>query len=152
MKWINSRLSNGDVRFRVTMDFSEVKISKVIELVVIASYEQLLKYQQGLNSESTVSYVLSEDIYCKGHYWLEISHVEANKGHAVEKLREYLGLVNIVSFGDNHNDVPMFNKSNQSFAVCNAKKSVQNSTSAVIGDNNEDAVIGYLKKHIKIVN
>ncbi|PWQ93541.1 HAD-IIB family hydrolase [Leucothrix arctica] len=146
VKWINSRLKNGDDRFRVTIDFSEIETSKVISLVMTGPYEQLREYEQQLSAEPTISHVLSEDVYCEGHYLLEISHMDANKGFAVEKLRDHLGLENIVSFGDNNNDLPMFKKSTRSLAVCNAKEPVQNAASGVIGHHNEDAVISYIKE------
>ncbi|MDB4837359.1 HAD-IIB family hydrolase [Marinomonas sp.] len=146
-KWINSRLKNGDSRFRVTKDFSEVDPAKVVELMVVATKDEVTKYEKRLSSDTAISYVLSEDIYCKGFYWLELNHTNANKGHAVEVLREYLGLKNIVSFGDNHNDVPMFEKSNRSLAVSNAKLAVQKAASNVIASNNEDAVIRFIKQN-----
>ena len=154
-KWINSRLINGDERFTVTTDFSEIDSNKVIELMVIADYEQLANYETDLATISDISYVLGEDVYCKGYYWLELSHVNANKGFAVEKLREYLSntnldLNNIICFGDNHNDIPMFKKSTQSFAVDNAKTAVKNAASGVIKSNNEDAVTNYLKENLLI--
>jgi Cof subfamily protein (haloacid dehalogenase superfamily) len=147
-KWVNSRLKNGDKRFRLTVDFSEVNPSSVIEVMVVGSEKLLKGYESYLKSHTSLSYVLSEDIYCKDHYWLEINHFEANKGHAVEKLKSYLGLKNIVSFGDNHNDVPMFKKSTYSLAVQNAHSKVQDFASEVIGHHNDEAVIEYIKQNI----
>jgi len=115
--WLNSRLATGDSRFRVSTDFSEINSDKVIELMVVASKEQLTKYEDSLSVENSISYIFSEDIYCKGYYWLELTHKNANKGYAVEILRDHLGLSHIVSFGDNNNDIPMFEKSALSLAV-----------------------------------
>lgn len=149
-KWINSRLANGDSRFRVTKDFSEINSAKVIELMVVAPKEQLSKYQESLSLESSISYIFSEDIYCKDYYWLELTHTNANKGYAVELLREFLELTHIVSFGDNDNDISMFEKSAISIAVGNSKASVKKFASHVIERNNEDAVIHYLKKNCNL--
>ncbi|MFM2485611.1 HAD family hydrolase [Celerinatantimonas yamalensis] len=148
--WINSRLANGDSRFRVTKDFSEIDNFKVIELMVVASRSQLDDYQVELSNEQRISNVFSEDIYCKDHYWLELTHANANKGNAVEALKEYLQLKNIVSFGDNHNDIPMFNSSNHSLAVGNSKKAVQKYAKGVIESNNDDAVVSYLRENVTI--
>lgn len=152
-QWINSRLKNGDKRFRVTHDFSEIDSYKVIELMVVGYYEQLVEYKTALEQDSSISFVLGEDVYCRGYYWLELSHTNANKGFAVEKLRKYLfkeGIVlkNIISFGDNHNDIPMFKQSTKSCAVNNAKASIKDIADSVIKSNNEDAVIGYLKENV----
>lgn len=152
-QWINSRLKNGDKRFRVTHDFSEIDSYKVIELMVVGYYEQLVEYKTALEQDSSISFVLGEDVYCRGYYWLELSHANANKGFAVEKLRKYLfkeGIVlkNIISFGDNHNDIPMFKQSTKSCAVNNAKASIKDIADSVIKSNNEDAVIGYLKENV----
>ena len=152
-RWINSRLKNGDKRFRVTNDFSEIDSHKVIELMTVGHYEQLVDYKTALELDSSLSFVLGEDIYCRGYYWLELSHANANKGFAVEKLRKYLlkeglALKNIISFGDNHNDIPMFKQSTKSCAVNNAKASVKDMADSIIKSNNEDAVIGYLKESV----
>lgn len=147
-KWINSRLANGDTRFRVTKDFADIDSHKVIELMVVASQTQLKKFQAELAHERSISNVFSEDIYCRDHYWLELTHSKANKGDAAEVLKNYLELTNIVSFGDNHNDLPMFSKSCQSLAVANSKVDVQNSAKKVIGSNNEDAVVEYLRENV----
>ncbi|MHA2936768.1 HAD family hydrolase [Vibrio sp. RC27] len=143
--WINSRLKNGDNRFRITEDFSEIDQTKVIELMVVAPQEMLIRYQDSLTNEPSVSSVLSEDIYCKGFYWLELSHRNANKGYAVKKLGEHLGINKVVTFGDNHNDIPMFEHSYRSLAMSNAQPSVREVASDVIGCNNDDAVIRYIE-------
>lgn len=149
-RWVNSRLKNGDKRFRLSVDFSEIDPTRVIEVMVAGSEKLLKGYESYLNPDASLSYVLSEDIYCKDHYWLEVNHFEANKGHAVERLKNYLGLKNVVSFGDNHNDVPMFKKSTYSLAVQNADPAVRNFASEVIGHHNDEAVIEYIKQNITI--
>ncbi len=147
-KWINSRLKNGDERFRVTVDFSEIEADKVIEIMAVGPQERLKAYEAMLDAEPTISWVLSEDIYCEGYYWLEVYHANANKGNAVRKLQDHLGLANVVSFGDNYNDLPMFRVSTRSFAVGNANEIVKQVASEVIGLNNDGAVVAYMKKYV----
>ena len=147
-RWVNSRLRDGDRRFRLSIDFSEVDPGRVMEILAVAPKRPLEIHEACLAERPSLSCSLQEDIYCRDHYWLEICHREANKGHAVEILKRHLGLKHVVSFGDNHNDIPMFQVSDHSLAVKNSGMSVQESAHEVIGNNNEDAVIEYIRKQM----
>ncbi|RXJ74649.1 hypothetical protein CS022_03605 [Veronia nyctiphanis] len=144
-KWLNSRLERGDTRFRATTGFSEITQSHVIEIMLADCHERLSAYQPMLDNDNMLSYVLSEDIYSPGHFWLEVSNAKANKGDAVAALKTHLNLSHIVTFGDNHNDIPMFQRSDWSFAVENGVESAHAAASHVIGKNTEDTVITQLR-------
>lgn len=51
-----------------------------------------------------------------------------------------LGAERLVVFGDNHNDLPMFEVADESYAVSNAVPAVLEAATGVIGSNDEDAV------------
>lgn len=91
--------------------------------------------------------VLSEDIYTPGEYWLEVSAASATKAVAINTLREELNADQLVCFGDNHNDLPMFAIADYAIAVGNAEPEIQQAAHEIIGDNTTNAVAEWLAHH-----
>lgn len=88
------------------------------------------------------------DIYNTEHWYLEISSANASKKNAVVRLKESGGFDRVVSFGDNLNDLPMFDVSDECYAVRNAKDEVKARATGVIAANTENGVIEFLKNRI----
>ncbi|WP_378186194.1 HAD family hydrolase [Aquimarina sp. W85] len=61
-----------------------------------------------------------------GKIWLDISHVQANKGNALQKLQTNLGITaaQTMVFGDYNNDLEMMEAATYSFAMKNAHPNV----------------------------
>lgn len=59
-------------------------------------------------------------------------------------MKEKLGCDRIVCFGDEINDIPMFEIADEKYAVANAAPELKALATAVIGDNDEDAVAKWL--------
>ena len=70
----------------------------------------------------------------------------ANKGHGIKTLANYLNVDKIISFGNDENDIPMFEISHMGIAVSNATSDALNKANKIIESNNEDAVAKYLCK------
>ena len=87
------------------------------------------------------------DIYNTDHWYLEVSSSEASKYKAAEYLKTHYGFTYLVSFGDNLNDLPLFQASQEAYAMANAKEEVKKAASDVIGSNTEDGVARWLKQH-----
>ncbi len=90
--------------------------------------------------------VFSKDIY-SGAQWLEILPVSASKAHAALWLKQHLGCDRIISFGDGKNDLPLFEISDECYAVENAAPELKEKATAVIASNNHDGVVKWLKEH-----
>lgn len=89
------------------------------------------------------------DIYNTDHWYLEVCSSAASKKNAVIKLRKLLGAEKVVSFGDNLNDIPMFEASDESYAVGNAKEEVKQAATGVIGTNADNGVVRFIAESIK---
>ena len=90
-----------------------------------------------------------EDIYEKGAYFLEIYSSEASKANAIKSLSHLRKDDKIICFGDNINDIPMFQVADEGYAVDNAVRELKNIATAVIDSNNEDAVAKFIEKRFK---
>jgi hydroxymethylpyrimidine pyrophosphatase-like HAD family hydrolase len=49
----------------------------------------------------------SQDVYPPGVWWLELTSLQATKAAALASVRRQIGADTLISFGDNHNDLPM---------------------------------------------
>lgn len=92
------------------------------------------------------SCVFSRDIY-SGAQWLEIMPKAATKAHAARQLAQLLGCDRIVSFGDAVNDIPLFEASDECYAVANAADVLKHRATGVIACNDEDGVAHWLSDH-----
>ncbi len=70
-------------------------------------------------------------------YYLDVTHRDANKGHAVRALAAHAGvaLADVAVLGDMANDLPMFDVAGYAVAMGNASPEVQARAAAVTGRN-----------------
>jgi Cof subfamily protein (haloacid dehalogenase superfamily) len=85
-----------------------------------------------------------------GLKWMDIHHNQANKGSAVEALRDKLAAKNVMCFGDSDNDLSMFAIANESFAPSNAKAEIKSAATGVIGHHKEDGVAEFLRERFNL--
>lgn len=91
-------------------------------------------------------YILAPEAYV-GCYFLTILHKDADKSHGIKSVSEHMGfdLSKLTVFGDNFNDVGMFEIAGTSVAVANAQDGVKKLAKIVLEHtNDEDAVAHYL--------
>ena len=119
------------------------------KLVYFGEKEQLEELQDKLQSifKDEIKYILAPEAYL-GCYFLTLLHKDADKAHGLQKVREItqIDYKNFTVFGDNLNDIGMFNLAKTSVAVANAQEQVKK-IATVVSDynNNEDAVAKYLQ-------
>lgn len=82
--------------------------------------------------------------------WMDIHHNQANKGSAVEVLRDELEAKHVICFGDSDNDLSMFAIANESFAPSNAKPEIISAATDVIGHHQEDGVAHFLRERFNL--
>ena len=92
-------------------------------------------------------YILAPEAYI-GCYFLTILHKNADKSHGIQSVSEYMGfdLKKLTVFGDNFNDVGMFELAGISVAMANAQEGVKQKATIVLPHtNDEDGVARYLE-------
>ncbi len=118
--------------------------------IVYMGEEQLLR-KLALHVETifgdTLKYILAPEAYV-GCYFLTILHKDADKSHGIKSVSEYVDfdLSKLTVFGDNFNDIGMFELAGSSVAVANAQEGVKKLADIILPHtNDEDAVAKYLK-------
>jgi hypothetical protein len=92
-------------------------------------------------------YIVAPEAYI-GCYFLTILHKDADKSHGIKSVSEYLGfdLENLSVFGDNFNDIGMFELAHTAIAMKNAQEGVKAKADVVLEfTNDEDGVARYLE-------
>jgi Cof subfamily protein (haloacid dehalogenase superfamily) len=86
--------------------------------------------------------------------WLDISHLESNKGYALHKLQQKLGITpeETLVFGDYNNDLEMIQLGKYSFAMENAHPKVKEAANFMTKSNNEQGVEHVLDMLIDSLN
>ena len=94
-----------------------------------------------------LKYILAPEAYV-GCYFLTLLHKDADKAHGIQSLIEYSGLEmeKLTVFGDNLNDLGMFQLSKISVAVANSHEKLKKHATIISQyTNDEDAVAKYLE-------
>ena len=96
---------------------------------------------------------IGENVYIVQTYrsYLEILSKSASKGKALAYVMESLSLRSdeVIAFGDEENDIPMFETAAYSAAPSSAKESVKARAGMVIGSNADDGVAEFLERFFR---
>ena len=120
----------------VITDYGDIKdeICKIVgvgaDFAAVAECETAMQQQFGNRLSATRSQ----------SYYLDVTHPDANKGMVVKKLSQLLAIpqAEIVTIGDNHNDISMFEQSGNSIAMGNASPEVQQLATFVTSSNDNE--------------
>jgi hydroxymethylpyrimidine pyrophosphatase-like HAD family hydrolase len=109
-----------------------------------APKERLDPLRAALDSVPGIAVAYYRDVYEPEIWYLEVSAASASKRGGVLRLKELTGAEQVVGFGDNLNDLPLFAACDVKIAVGNAAEEIKRIADLVIGCNTGDAVAEYL--------
>lgn len=86
-----------------------------------------------------------------GEHWVDLSHTQAHKGNALEKIQQAYGITpaQTLVFGDYNNDLEMLALSEHSVAMANAHPNVLDASKYKTASNDENGVEKVLEKLIR---
>jgi len=128
----------------IEVESVDLKNEKVLSMFSIGTKEELQEVTDYLSHKYNLEINLFYDIYSK-YYWLEINPLNASKGDAALYLKEEYGFKQLITFGDNLNDLSMFKISDESYAMASGNSVVKPEATAVIGTNDEHSVAKYIR-------
>jgi len=87
-----------------------------------------------------------------GPNWLDLNHIDANKGFALEKVMQRYGLSKseVLVFGDYHNDLEMLRLVDFSFAMGNARPTIKKVANYATATNDEYGVERVLEQLLNL--
>ena len=141
-----SRMVSSAKKFIETDNYSFDYEKDIVYFTTVDTYERTSVIYDQLQSIEGITAVLYKDIYSKDGWFLEISNANANKGNAVKRLKDIISADEIVAFGDNYNDIKMFENADYAYCVENAADDVKQASDEVIGQCKDDAVAHTLER------
>ncbi|MEZ5489375.1 MAG: HAD hydrolase family protein [Gammaproteobacteria bacterium] len=152
MRWYyQDRKSNADPRLRKSENISASLKEHVVCFTAIGEQHKLAELA-GRISEiygNQLELHLIENHYSPGWYWLTAHDYRATKDQAIQELRGAFGLgeKELIVFGDQINDLKMFEIAKEAVAVKNAVPDLKKRATRVIGHNDHDSVAKYIYEH-----
>jgi hypothetical protein len=127
--------------------FKEVSPQNILYICVLDGYEKIKSLREALSALPGLDLMMYQDNYNSAHWYLDIHNADASKGGAARFFREVYGYKHIVAFGDNINDLPLFEACDFKVAVAGAVPEVKAAADYVCGANTADGVVKWLEAH-----
>lgn len=153
VSWIVSRenegiqrylnLRKGDRRLRPVSSREELYQGDMFYFTCIGEKDALQPVYDILARDGRFRCTIQQELY-RPEYWCEIMPARATKAEAIRKLKEIRRCDRVISFGDAINDIPMFEISDECYAVENAVDELKKIADKVIESNEDDGVAKWL--------
>ena len=136
----------GDRRFRAVHDPDSLYQGDIFYYTCIGEKDELQPVYDLFSDDSRFRCTMQQELY-RPEYWCEIMPAMASKANAIQKLKKMWKCSRVISFGDAVNDIPMFQISDECYAVENAVDELKAVATGIIGSNEEDGVAKWLHKN-----
>ena len=143
-EFYDERVKKYYKNFSKVAHFSEVDDSDIIYFALLDNYERMASIYSELKKIDGLGSVMYKDIYDENLWYIECYSKAASKYNAVKFLRENYGYDKIIGFGDNLNDIPLFDACDECYAVQNAKEELKEMATDIIDSNENDGVVKWL--------
>ena len=134
--------------FTYTDSFKSLELERTVYFSVCEKKEVLDEAAAELKKIDGLNVIYHSDVYDTGLWYLDICSKEASKRTALQFLRNEYKFDSVTAFGDNYNDLPMFEEADTKVAVSNAVDAVKNAADIITESNLEDGVARCLLKSI----
>lgn len=148
-KYVHSRKENYNKEIIQVDNYSLSPDSDIIYFAILDKKEELQPIYDIISARSDVTCNFYSDNY-SGDYFLEIYSRNASKAKSAVELKRMVGADRIVAFGDNLNDIPMFEIADEAYAVENAYDEAKEHSTGIIGSNEDNAVAEFILNRTKI--
>jgi len=153
VNYVNYRKSNGNQRLKDSIDFDSIIEKDIICFNIIDEEDVVKKIHDELKTkyEDKLEIHMMRDTYTDKWYWLNVADKTGTKGHALMEFKEmYLNENDILYvFGDNNNDLGMFEVADVPVAVKNSVELLKKLSKIQIGFNYEDSVAKFIYSETK---
>ena len=140
-------MRKGDRRFRSVDNDDSLYEGKMFYFTCIGEKDELEPIHEIFSKDSRYRCTMQQELY-RPEYWCEIMPALATKSNAIKKLKKMWGCTKVISFGDAVNDIPMFEISDECYAVSNAVDELKSIATGIIESNDDDGVAKWLLKRV----
>ena len=147
--YYTQRSAYGLSRYIKDTSYTKFTESAAFNFSMLDTYENLHKLYEAFRSNNSYTALLFPAEYFEGFYWLEILPANSGKGQAVDFLAKKYNPDKIICFGDNLNDLCMFERADVKVAPSNAVDEVKKAADIVIGHCDSNSVANFILDHEK---
>ena len=122
--------------------------NNIINFVAFDTYEKIKSIAEEIKCIEGITVNYYEDVY-EDCYFLEAYSSKASKANGIKYLSKYIDYSKVICFGDNLNDIPMFELADEAYATANAVEEIKKIATDVIGSCENDGVAEFLKERFK---
>ena len=144
--FMNSRLGSP---FKTFINGPIPKDSNIIHFFLMDNKETIMNVYEKIKHIDGLYLIAYEDVYNKEVYTLEIYNEKSSKANAIKYLMNKFKFNSLTCFGDNLNDIPMFELADECFAVDNATDELKSISTSIIESNMNNGVAKYLESLYK---
>ena len=148
-KFVVERVARYNKSFTQVKDFGLVPPDNIIYFTLLDSREVLQPIYEEMKRLADLNASFYYDVYNPELWYLEIASAKASKKNAVNYMRDAYGYERIFCFGDNLNDLPMFEACDIKIAMENARDEVKKAADHICGPNTDDGVAKWLDENAK---
>lgn len=141
-------LRKNDKRFRALYDENNLYEGDVFYFTCIGDKSKLMPVYEAFKESKDYRCTIQQELY-RPEFWCEIMPSEATKSNAIIKLKQLYGYDKIISFGDAINDIPMFEISDECYAVENAVDELKEKATGIIKSNLHNGVAEWIMQNCK---
>ncbi|MCL1835786.1 MAG: HAD family hydrolase [Oscillospiraceae bacterium] len=143
--FIDERVARYGKAFTSVDSLGDVPAEDTVYFTLIDVPERLRPARDALSRLPGLNVMMYKDTYSRDLWFLEMFSADASKKNAVAYLRQQYGFDRIVGFGDNLNDLPMFEACDVCVAVENAMQEVRGAADHICGANTDDGVVKWIR-------
>jgi 5-amino-6-(5-phospho-D-ribitylamino)uracil phosphatase len=150
MQWyVNDRVKNRDPRLVMVSNLDDGARDQVVCITVVDRLRKVEALRESLEEElgEALEMHVIENTHSPGWHWLMIQDREATKDRGVRSLMKTTGLggCELVVFGDQTNDLRMFQAADRAYATENAVDELKSAATSVIGTCDDDSVARFIQ-------
>ena len=131
---------------RKVEDFKKAVNRDAVKCMLLEEPSYLKKVEEELKKEYGDKY----SIAISKPFFLEVTKLGIDKGTAVKKLADILGIKieEVIAAGDSFNDLPMLKVAGTSVAVVNAQPEIKETVDFIVSSNDEGGMAELINKFI----
>jgi Cof subfamily protein (haloacid dehalogenase superfamily) len=145
--FVQERISRYSKSFQHIDNFSAISLENIVSFTLLDTSERLQPVHETFLALSGLNSTFYKDNYSPDLWYLEISSPEKKKKNAVSYLREKFGFEQIIGFGDNFNDLSMFEVCDVRIAVGNAQPEVKAAAEYICDVNDNNGVVKWMEEN-----
>lgn len=142
-------MRRGDRRLRAVSGSGTLYEGEVFYYTCIGEKNALLPVYESFARDPRFRCTLQQELY-RPEYWCEVMPALASKANAIGKLKRMWNCSRVISFGDAVNDIPMFEISDECYAVDNAVDELKAVATGIIESNENDGVARWLLRRVSL--